>query len=272
MGRKKNDEQVQAVQEQANVTVDMLTVIKSEIEALVSERNECAEFGEHKAVKKLDRKIAEKVGDYNTRAEKDCFDALLKEDNPMLAAAKMLKFVGIKASEKKQEDGSAKMVIEAASRAIDPLSLHKKSDDGIGIDKKWEDSVEALNCLLTMRRAVELGLSTDGIIKNYKMSDEALTKVEAYLQDDDPTKLDKNAFDGFLRSEVQDVVDKMTGVGEVTDKMVNYLLSIYSRKNTKAELSIACATHKYMRQYMLDICNAAATGNVFSVSYKTATK
>lgn len=266
MGRAKKNEPEGKAQE--TKVVDVKTTIRAEIDALVNERNECAEFGEHRAVKKKDKDIAEKVSSYNSRAEEDYFKTLLAKKNPLLEAAKMLRYEGIKASERKQDDGSTKMVVDKASRTIDPLTLHKKSEKGIGVDKGWNSHVEALNCILTARRAVELGIDPAEVIKNYKMAEEAIAIVDAFLRDDDPTKLDKNEFDKWLKEYIQDLVNKMTGVGEVTESMVNYLLSIYSRKSSKADLEVACSAHKYMRQYMLEICNAAATGNPFSISYK----
>ena len=219
-------------------------------------------------MQEIDAKIAEKVEEYTTIAERECFNEILQDENPMKAAAERVRYATIKVRDV-TEDKVTTRVVEASSNQIDPLKLHKKAKDGIGADKNWHFMIEKLNMLLTCRRAIELGLDPREIKNTYSMSEEA-TKIEALMSETDPTKYDKNAADELLKQDVQKVVDAMLGGGEfeVTDVMINYLLMIYQKKNNRKSLSVTCANHKNMRIYLLDICHACVTGNEFSVVYK----
>lgn len=239
-----------------------------EINELVEKYNEANSYHEYKQMQEIDAKIAEKVEEYTTIAERECFNEILQDENPMKAAAERVRYATIKVRDV-TEDKVTTRVVEASSNQIDPLKLHKKAKDGIGADKNWHFMIEKLNMLLTCRRAIELGLDPREIKNTYSMSEEA-TKIEALMSETDPTKYDKNAADELLKQDVQKVVDAMLGGGEfeVTDVMINYLLMIYQKKNNRKSLSVTCANHKNMRIYLLDICHACVTDNEFSVVYK----
>lgn len=253
--------------EGTNVTVDKKQEIYDAIVALVDEYNESADYKEFKVMKEIDKKIADKVQEYSEAAEAECFAEILEAENPMKRAAEVVRYSTVKVRDVK-EDGTLTRVIEASSKQIDPLRLHKKAKDGIGADKTWFLMIEKLNLLMTCRRAIELGLDPKQVQNSYSMSEEAC-KIECLLSETDPTKYDKNAADEVLRQDVQKVVDAMLGEGfSVTDVMINYLLMIYTRKDSRKALSVTCANHKYMRTYILDICHAAVTGNEFCLGYK----
>ena len=239
-----------------------------EINGLVEKYNEANNYREYKQMQDIDAKIAEKVEEYTGIAERECFEEILQDENPMKAAAERVRYATIKVRDV-TEDKVTTRVVEASSNQIDPLKLHKKAKDGIGADKNWHFMIEKLNMLLTCRRAIELGLEPREIKNTYSMSDEA-AKIEALASETDPSKFDKNAADEVLKQDVQKVVDAMLGAGEyeVTDVMINYLLMIYQKKNNRKSLSVSCANHKNMRIYLLDICHACVTGNEFSVIYK----
>ncbi len=48
-------------------------------------------------------------------------------------------------------------------------------------------------------------------------------------------------------------------------------MSVYSRKNRKA-LTVTCANHKYMRGYVMEICNRIITDKAYEVDYKKSNK
>jgi len=270
MAENKRDAQIvseEKTTEVTNVTADKKSAIYDEISELVNQYNKSAEYSEFKVMKEIDKKIADKVQEYSEVAEAECFAECLKAENPMKAAAEMVRYSTVKVRDVK-DDGALTRVIEASSKQIDPLRLHKKAKDGIGADKAWFLMIEKLNLLMTCRRAIELGLDPKQVQNTYSMSEEAC-KIESLLSETDPTKYDKNVADEVLRQDVQKIVDAMLGEGfAVTDVMINYLLMIYTRKDSRKALSVSCANHKYMRTYMLDICHAAVTGNEFYLNYK----
>ena len=251
-------------------TEDEKAAIYAEIETLVSKYNEHAKYGELKSMKEIDEKIASKVQEYDQAAEKEAFDEFLKAENPMKAAAEAVRYSTVKVADEKgvQKGVIANKVIEASSKPIDPLRLHKRVSGGIGADKSWHFMIEKLNLLLTCRRAIELGVDPREIQNTYSMSEEA-AKIEVLLSETDPTKYDKNKADEVLKQDVQKCVDAMLGTGfSVSDVMCNYLLMIYTKKDNRKALSVTCANHRYMRTYLLEICHAAITGNAFSLNYK----
>ena len=48
---------------------------------------------------------------------------------------------------------------------------------------------------------------------------------------------------------------------------VNFLLSVYSRKNRKA-LTVTTANHKALRGYLAEICHRIVTKKQYAVDYK----
>lgn len=243
--------------------------VREEIDELIKQYNEASEYIEYKRMREIEAKIAEKVQQYDELAEGECFAEFLQSENPMKAAAEAVRFPTIKVRDERQKGGGQpKKVVEASSKPIDPMRLHKKAKDGIGANKEWHFMCEKLNLLLTCRRAIELGIDPMTVKNTYSMSDEAV-KIECLLSETDATKYDKNAADEILKQDMQKVVDAMVGSGfTVTDVMVNYLLVIYQKKDNKKSLSVTCANHKFMRMYMLEICHAAITGNEFCLNFK----
>ena len=71
---------------------------------------------------------------------------------------------------------------------------------------------------------------------------------------------------------LQSVVNAMIGEEyKVLSHDVAFLTSVYSRKNRKA-LTVTCANHKYMRQYMAEICHRIVCGLRYDVEYKQIKK
>ena len=69
---------------------------------------------------------------------------------------------------------------------------------------------------------------------------------------------------------LQTIITAMLGDEvKATSHDVNYLMSVYSRKNRKA-LTVTCANHKYFRGYLAEICNHIVTGNPYDVDFKKA--
>ena len=64
-------------------------------------------------------------------------------------------------------------------------------------------------------------------------------------------------------------VNAMLGDGyKATSHDVNFLLSVYSRKNRKA-LVVSCANHRNFRGYIAEVCHRIVTGKEYELEYKT---
>lgn len=238
------------------------------LEALVAEYNESAEFKEYKEMQKLSEKISEKISEYNAESEKECFAELKKAENPLLAAAEVLRYKVVKTKVEKEE-GESTLVTEFATRPIDPLRLHRKLK-GVGADKSWPAYVEELNKTMTIRRCIECGIDPADVKVNYAMSD-AAKALDCFLTDDiNAFSLDEA--NEHTRHNMQIAVKAMIGDGfpEVTKELVNYVMSFYCKKDSKTQLKLVAANHARLGQYILEVCHALITGAGVSVSYKKA--
>ena len=215
----------------------------------------------------LIREIVEQlVNEYTAIARDECFDALKATDDPMLEAVKQLTFSTIRIVDKKVGEEKQKTPvssIEDAEKPIDLLKLHKYvGGDGIGKDKQWAYKVEKLNFLMTAQKAVELGIDPTEVNNSYAMSDIG----KAIDLGKTPTSKTN------ILKTLQAIVTAMVGEEyKATSHDVNFLYSVYSRKN-RAALTVTCANHKYMRQYMAEICHRIVLNKSYALDYKKIKK
>lgn len=233
--------------------------LRASVEEQVKAYNEAMLDGKFDESVKLDDAITENVNEYTSIVRGMCFEDCAASPDPMLAAVTMLSFItiGVKDSKQGDEKIPVREVIER-ERQIDLLKLHKFVDGGIGQSKEWVYMIEKLNFLMTAQKAVDLGISPKRINDSYAMSDIA----KAY-------DLGKNpASKTNLLKTITAIVQAMLGEGyKPTSHDVNFLLSVYSRKNRKA-LTVTCANHKYMRGYVMEICHRIVTGKTYEVEFK----
>lgn len=262
----------------AEITAETKETLYSEVKKLVDKWNESAEFGEYKKMKALETKMSEAVEKYTAECERECFRELEKDENPMRAAAMVLKFTTIRAKAAKEKGADGKptgkivMKLEETTKRIDPYRLHEFVKDGIGADKSWVHKVERLNMLFTAGTAARLGaVGRDGkpldpttIRDTIAMSEEA-RKIS--LQDE---KKPTNA--KVMLANLQTVINAMIGEGfEATPQMVEYLQMCHTRGGRES-MTVVCSNKRTMRQYMLDCCHAAITGDAFILDYKKSKK
>lgn len=202
------------------------------------------------------------VGKYTNISRDECFKALKETDDPMLEAVKQLTYPSIRIVDMQgKKDGSelAKTIIDDTEKPIDLLKLHKYvGGDGIGVNKQWPYMVEKLNMLMTAQKAVDLGINPKKINDSYAMS-EISNGIDLGKTPTSKTNILKT---------LQSIIAAMIGEEyKATSHDVNYLLSIYSRKSRKA-LTVSCANHRYMRQYLMEICHRIVLGKVYDVEFK----
>lgn len=208
--------------------------------------------------------IEQTINEHTSIAREECFTALKATDDPMLAAVKQLTFPTIRIVDKKvgEETKIPVSSIEDSEKAIDLLKLHKAVEGGIGQNKQWAVMVEKFNFLMTAQKAVDLGIGPKAIHDSYAMSDIA-RQIDMGKTPTSKTNLLKT---------LQAIVTAMVGEEyKATSHDVNFLMSVYSRKNRKA-LTVTCANHKYMRQYLMEICHRIVEGKTYAVDYKQIRK
>ena len=72
-----------------------------------------------------------------------------------------------------------------------------------------------------------------------------------------------------LLKTLQTVITAMLGEQyKATSHDVNFLMSVYSKKNRKA-LTVTCSNHRYFRNYLAEVCHRIVTGKSYELDYRT---
>ena len=239
--------------------VAKLAQLKSEVGEIVKTYNDAIQNGRFEESTKADTAMTEKINEYTATVRDMCFEDCKATDDPMLAAVRTLSYVtiGVK-DEKKGDDKVPVRTVVDKERAIDLLKLDKYCG-GIGHDKEWMHVAQKMNFLLTCQKARDLGLDPQKVNDSYAMSEIA----RQFEMGKNPTSKTN-----MLRT-LQMVVTAMLGDGyKATSHDVNFLLSVYSRKNRKA-LVVSCANHRSFRGYIAEVCHRIVTGKEYELEYKT---
>lgn len=240
-----------------------LPVLRKKAESLVKDYNDAYQTGDFNRAKKIDEEIQQAVNEYTSIACTECFNALLAQEDPMLEAVRMLTFGTIRTKDTKSGETKIPVrTIENTDKYINLLKLHQTAENGIGNDSKWSNMIEKLNFLMTAQKAVDLGIDPKKINDSYAMS-EIARSIDMGKTPTSKTNILKT---------VQSIVTAMIGEEyKATSHDVNFLFSVYSRKSRKA-LTVTCANHKYMRQYMAEICHRIVTNGSYELDYKQVKK
>lgn len=236
-----------------------LVQLRSETESLVHDYNDAVQNGKFEDAAKADKEMVEKVNEYTSIVRDMCFDACKSTDDPMLEAVKILSYmtIGLK-DEQKGDDKVPVRTIVDKERQIDLLKLHKYCGS-IGADGNWMHVAQKMNFLLTAQKAVDLGINPQTVNDSYAMSEIA----REFDMGKNPTSKTN------LLKTLQTVITAMLGEQyKATSHDVNFLMSVYSKKNRKA-LTVTCANHRYFRNYLAEVCHRIVTGKTYELDFKT---
>jgi len=235
-----------------------LAELRTDAEALVKDYNDAVQSGRFEDVAKADSSLTEKVNEYTATARTMCFDECKDTENPMLTAVTLLSYmtIGVK-DEKKGDDRVPVRIIVDKEKQIDLLKLHKYCGS-IGADENWAHIAQKMNFLLTAQKAMDLGLDPKQVSDSYAMSEIA----RSFDMGKNPTSKTN------MLKTLQFVITAMLGDGyKAVSHDVNYLLSIYAKKNRKA-LTVTCANHRYFVGYLAEICHRIVTNKSYGVEFK----
>ena len=169
-----------------------------------------------------------------------------------------LSFMTIAAKDEKK--GDDKVPVRAVIEKEKPIDLLKldKYCGGIGADTGWKHIMQKMNFLLTAQKAVDLGINPKTVNDSYAMTEIA----REYDMGKNPTSKTN------LLKTLQTVITSMIGENyKAVSHDVNFLLSIYSKKNRRA-LTVSCANHKNFCSYIAEICHRIVTGKTYELEYK----
>lgn len=233
--------------------------LRATVEAKVKEYNEAKIDKKFEEVAAIDEVIEKAVNEYSGIARGICFEDCAATENPMMEAIKRLSYetIGIKDTPETNDKAAAREVV-TKERQIDLLKLHKYVNGGIGSNKEWNYYVEKFNYLLTAKKAIDLGIKVKEINDSYAMSD-----ISKQIDMGGTPTSNTN-----ILKTLTTVVQAMIGEEyKPSSHDVSFLLSVYSKKSRKA-LTVSCANHKYMRGYLMEICNRIVTGKTYGIEYK----
>ena len=236
-----------------------LAELRVQAESLATSYNEAMQNSRFDDVGKIDGAITETINEYTAVVRDMCFEDCKATDDPMLTAVRTLSFItiGVK-DEKSGEDMIPVRVIVEKERQIDLLKLHKYCGS-IGANESWPHIAMKMNFLLTAQKCADLGIDPKSVNDSYAMSEIA--------RDFDMGKTPTSKTN-LLRT-LQIVIEAMLGEEyKATSHDVNYLLSVYSRKNRKA-LTVTCANHRFFRNYMAEVCHRIVTGKSYEVDFRS---
>ena len=236
-----------------------LATLRASVEEQVKAFNDAVQNGRFEESTKTDKAMTGTINEYTAIARNMCFEECKATDDPMLAAVKTLSYVTISVKdEQKGDDKVPVRVIVDKERQIDLLKLDKFCGS-IGADPNWMHIAQKMNFLLTAQKAKDLGLDLAKVNDSYAMSEIA----RQFEMGKNPTSKTN------LLKTLQMVVTAMVGDGyKATSHDVNFLLSVYSKKNRKA-LTVSCANHRNFRGYVMEICHRIVTGKSYELVYKT---
>lgn len=236
-----------------------LVSLRSEAEVLVKDYNDAIQNGKFDEARKADTALTEKVNEYTATVRDMCFEECKNTENPMLTAVTTLMYVtiGVKDEQKGDDKVPVRTIVEK-ERAIDLLKLHKYCG-AIGVNENWFNIAQKMNFLLTAQKCIDLGIDPKAVHDSYAMSEIA----RDFDMGKNPTSKTN------LLKTLQTVVSAMLGEEyKATSHDVNYLMSVYSKKNRKA-LTVTCANHRYFRNYLAEVCHRIVTGKHYEVDFKS---
>lgn len=236
-----------------------LAQLRSDAEKLATDYNAAIQDGKFEDASKADAAMTEKVNEYTATVRDMCFEDCKNTPDPMLTAVTTLSFVTIGAKdEQKGEDKVPVRTIVEKEKPIDLLKLHSYCGS-IGKDKNWSHIAQKMNFLLTAQKCVDLGIDPKAVNDSYAMSEIA----RDFDMGKNPTSKTN------LLKTLQTVVTAMLGEEyKATSHDVNFLMSVYSRKNRKA-LTVSCANHRNFRNYIAEVCHRIVTAKSYAVEFKS---
>lgn len=232
--------------------------LRDKVEELVKEYNEAVMDGDVAKTIQLNEDTEKAVNEYTSIVRDMCFAECKATDDPMLTAVTMLTFktIGIK-DEKHEGEKFPTRVAIGKERTINLKALDTYCG-GIGADKNWMHICQKMNFLLTAQKAVDLGIDPKSVNDSYAMSEIA----RGFDMGKNPTSKTN------LLKTLQTVVSAMLGDGyKATSHDVNFLMSVYSKKNRKA-LTVTCANHRNFQNYLAEVCHRIVTGKSYGIEYR----
>ena len=200
--------------------------------------------------------------DYAKAKATDMYNEYAKKPNPIVEIIKAYSYETLAHKEKKSDDKNNPRVI-----AIDPDTRKRQIDllafcSHAKLDTHWELTASAVNQLMCLRVAKELGADVDKIAKSYFLKEKAreIKLGKTPTSNSQVCKLLQTVIDEILPCNDDD-----TSIYKCNNYDVKYLDALYGKKSNKHELTIRVSNDAFFRRILVDICNRLVTGRLYGV-------
>ena len=211
--------------------------------------------------------FANPIKEYNEFKAIECYNELMAEELPMIAAIKRYSYEVMRLNEVTDSETKAVTKLELATKdkQIDLLKFAKYAD----MDTSWQHNVSLYNQTLCLRAGLELGYSAKEIA-DVADTMHIAKQVREMARGKTPTS--NNA----LCKALQDVIDAILPPADETlgniykcnNHDVKFLLMCYTKKGRKA-LSVAIARDGFLRNLVMDVMHRIIENKLYSLEYKT---
>lgn len=185
-----------------------------------------------------------------------------KKDKPVVEIIKAYSYETIAHTEKRSDDKNNPRVI-----AIDPTTRKRQIDllafcSAAKLDTHWEFTASAVNQLMCLRVANDLGADVNKIAKSYYLREKA---KEIKLG---KTPTSKNQVCKLLQSVIDEILPPDAdgnSAYKVNSHDVAYLDALYGKKSNKNVLAVRVSNDAFFRRILVDICYRLITNSKYGV-------
>ena len=255
-------------------------------EFLVKIKEEVERFNNSANIKDTEKQRIEKseasaniedfVNDYNHYVKIDIYNALMENDNPMLAAIKEIVIPVLRIRDIKDVDGIVTKKstedengnLNLVNKRIDLLDFDKYSNFSIANEKGWQYKVERFNQLMCLKVALELGLTKgemNEISKTFYLSKMA-EKIEQGKTPTSNTQALKE-----LQSVIDAIIFEDNGNGKNKYKANSHDIAYLDRciaKRGRSLLTVSVVNSRITRELVAEILNRIVTDKKYDVEYR----
>ena len=246
---------------------ERLKEIKSEADELCKQWNEAQMntkmMGRYEALAKLSDEIEKKCKAYNELSQKVCFEEVLMSPNPVAEAAIRYTYEVVRPVDGKIKEYKIPVKsINEGAKAISLIALNKKSDEGIGIDKGWYQTLEKLNKMLALRQAERMGCPPERI---KEIDDSYNMKNVVKLLDEGKNPCSNNQLNKVLHT----LIHQLLGDEYNPNKYdLNVLFDHFGKLSNKNQLVSACSKPNKTADVVLRICGRILKEDKWDVEFK----
>lgn len=235
----------------------ILEKTRETLEGLVAKYNKAIVDKSLEAKTEAETAIKSALKDYRKQKLDSVLYRLKQEQNPMMAAVKMLTYPILRTKVIREEGIETRIDLVESNVRVDLV----KVAEYCGLSSLWKYKVEKLGLLLAMRAAKELGMPVDELTKmtkDYRMTDLARAEKmgETPSSNTQITKLIQNILDEVLPA-----------AGKANSHDATYMWLASTRAGKEAKTLKVCDGRLAMNLFT-DVANRIVTDGVYSVDYK----